>query len=156
MWCIVLRPLNFFEYMSRLMTKSTKLYVHPAKTQMSQGIRPVWSESSLSAWRKLGSLATERTAKTLIRLGRCPRWSESSLAFMSFCWFCTAAAQWWWSERTAMLDHRLPRLPMPLRGSHLIKNDCSIYRGSSFPCWHVSLQLIDLRRLIDNGKYTVR
>ena len=39
------------------------------------------SESSLSAWRKLGSLAThiERTAKTLIRLGGCPGWSESSL-----------------------------------------------------------------------------
>ena len=30
----------------------------PAKTQISLGIRPVWSESSLSAWRKLGSLAT--------------------------------------------------------------------------------------------------
>ena len=32
--------------------------VHPAKTQISLGIRPVWSESSLSAWRKLWSLAT--------------------------------------------------------------------------------------------------
>ena len=30
----------------------------PAKTQISLGIRPVWSESSLSAWRNLGSLAT--------------------------------------------------------------------------------------------------
>ena len=44
--------------MSRLMTKPTKWYVRPAKTQISLGIRPVWSESSLSAWRKLGSLAT--------------------------------------------------------------------------------------------------
>ena len=32
--------------------------VRTAKTQISQGIRPVWSESSLSAWRKLGSLPT--------------------------------------------------------------------------------------------------
>ena len=32
--------------------------VRPAKTQISLGIRPVWSESSLSARRKLGSLAT--------------------------------------------------------------------------------------------------
>ena len=32
--------------------------VRPAKTQISLGIRPVWSESSLSAWSKLGSLAT--------------------------------------------------------------------------------------------------
>ena len=45
-------------YMSRLMTKPTRWHVRPAKTQISLGIRPVWSESSLSAWRKLGSLAT--------------------------------------------------------------------------------------------------
>ena len=44
--------------MSRLMTKPTKWHVHTANTQISLGIRPVWSESSLSAWRKLGSLAT--------------------------------------------------------------------------------------------------
>ena len=31
--------------------------MRPAKTQISLGIRPGWSESSLSAWRKLGSLA---------------------------------------------------------------------------------------------------
>ena len=34
------------------------MVVRPAKTQISLGIRPVWSESSLSAWRNLGSLAT--------------------------------------------------------------------------------------------------
>ena len=39
-------------------TVPTKWFVHPAKTQISLGIGPVWSESSLSAWRKLGSLAT--------------------------------------------------------------------------------------------------
>ena len=33
--------------------KTNNVAVRPAKTQ----IRPVWSESSLSAWRKLGSLA---------------------------------------------------------------------------------------------------
>ena len=32
--------------------------MRPAKTQLSLGIRPVWSESSLSAWRNLGPLAT--------------------------------------------------------------------------------------------------
>ena len=31
--------------------------VRPAKTQISLGIRPVWSESTLSAWRKPESLA---------------------------------------------------------------------------------------------------
>ena len=45
-------------YMSRLTIKLTKWHVRPAKTQISLGIRPVWSESSLFAWRKLGSLAT--------------------------------------------------------------------------------------------------
>ena len=46
------------KHLSRLMTKPTKWHVRPAKTQISLGIRPVWSESSLSAWRNLGSLAT--------------------------------------------------------------------------------------------------
>ena len=49
---------GFKVHLSRLMTKPTKWHVRPAKTQISLGIRPVWSESSLSAWRKLGSLAT--------------------------------------------------------------------------------------------------
>ena len=40
------------------MTKPKKWHVRPAKTQISLGVRPVWSESLLSAWRKLGSLAT--------------------------------------------------------------------------------------------------
>ena len=38
--------------------KTTKWHLSPAKTQISLGIHPVRSESSLSAWRKLGSLAT--------------------------------------------------------------------------------------------------
>ena len=38
--------------------KTNKVSVRPAKTQISMGIRPVWTETSLSAWRKLGSLAT--------------------------------------------------------------------------------------------------
>ena len=44
--------------LSRIVTKPTKWHVHPSKTQISLGIRPVRSESSLSARRKLGSLAT--------------------------------------------------------------------------------------------------
>ena len=35
--------------LSRIMTKPTKWHVHPAKTQISLGIRLVWSESSLCA-----------------------------------------------------------------------------------------------------------
>ena len=78
--------------MSRSMTKPTKWHVRPARTQISLGIRPVWSESSLSAWRNLRSLATHWThsedsdqtgqmpRKILIRLGWCPGWSESLLS----------------------------------------------------------------------------
>ena len=38
--------------------KTNKMTVLPAKTQIRLGIRPVWSVSSLFAWRKLWSLAT--------------------------------------------------------------------------------------------------
>ena len=67
--------------LSHLMTKPTKWHVRPAKTQIILGIRPVWSESSLSAWRKLRSLATH--------------WADLSLrwAHRSFCWFSHEAAR---------------------------------------------------------------
>ena len=39
--------------------KTNKVSVCPAKTQISLCFRPVWSESSLSAWRKLEPLATQ-------------------------------------------------------------------------------------------------
>ena len=58
-------------YMSRLMTKPAKWHVRPAKTQVSLGIRPVSSESSLFAWRKLGSLATH--SEDSDQTGRMPR-----------------------------------------------------------------------------------
>ena len=73
--------------------KTNKVTVRSAKTQISLGIRPVWSEPLLCA---NGSLRTQaffmRTAKTLIRLGGCPGWSESSLVAHSFCWFCHVVA----------------------------------------------------------------
>ena len=60
--------------MSRLVTKPTKWHVRPVKTQISLGIRPVWSESSLSAWRKLGSLATHWAhSKDSDQTGQMPR-----------------------------------------------------------------------------------
>ena len=61
-------------YMNRLMTKQTKWHVRPAKTQITLGIRPVWSESSLSAWRKLRSLATQwGHSEDSDQTGRMPR-----------------------------------------------------------------------------------
>ena len=58
----VVYTLNFlcepWKYFEPPRDKTNKVSVRPAETQISLGIRPVWSESSLSAWRKLGPLAT--------------------------------------------------------------------------------------------------
>ena len=65
--------------------------VHPAKTQISLDICPVWQESSLSAWRKLRSLATH--------WAHCKDWvdAEADLSLhwvhRTFCWFCHEVAQ---------------------------------------------------------------
>ena len=67
--------------------------VRQAKTQISLGICPVWSESSLCAQWVAKDPSFMRTPKTLIRLGGCPGWSASSLGAQSFCWFCHEAAQ---------------------------------------------------------------
>ena len=54
--------------------KTNNVAVRSAKTQISLGIRPVWSESSLSAWRKVGSLSTHWTqSKGSNQTGRMPR-----------------------------------------------------------------------------------
>ena len=90
-------------YMNRLLTKPTKWHVRIAKTQISLCICPVWSESLLSAWRKLGSLATHwAQAKTLVRLGA-----------LSFCWFCHEAAHLFrWPTFLKMISwNRTPAAP---------------------------------------------
>ena len=62
------------EKMSRHMTKPTKWPVRTAKTRISLGIRPVWSEPSLSTWRNLGSLAIHWAhSKDSDQTGRMPR-----------------------------------------------------------------------------------
>ena len=43
---------------TNIVTKPTNWHVCPAKTRISLGFCPIWSESSLCTWRKLGSLAT--------------------------------------------------------------------------------------------------
>ena len=84
------------------MTKPTKWPVCPAKTQISMGIRLVWSKSSLSAWKNIGpSLPIERTVKT-DQTGRMPRmiwvFPGCTCHFVGFVlrwlffWFCCALA----------------------------------------------------------------
>ena len=54
--------------------KTNKMCVRPAKIQISLGIRPDWSESFLSAWKKLGSLATHWAhSEDSDQTGRMPR-----------------------------------------------------------------------------------
>ena len=62
------------QYMSRLMTKPTKWHVHPAKTHISLGIRPVWSESSLCAqWVAKGPMFLHADSEDSDQTGRMPR-----------------------------------------------------------------------------------
>ena len=66
-------------YLSRSTTKPTIWPVRPATTQVSLGIRPVWSEFAV---RSVGSLEPKVSSfgqQRLIWLSRCPGWSESSL-----------------------------------------------------------------------------
>ena len=60
--------------MSRLMSKPTKWCVRPAKTQISLGIRPVWSESSLCIqWVAKGPRFLHADSQDSDRTGRMPR-----------------------------------------------------------------------------------
>ena len=69
-----LKPLLFNLYYSHLMEIPTKWSLHSAKTQISLGICPVWSESSLSAWRKIGFLAIQWVhSEDADQTGRMPR-----------------------------------------------------------------------------------
>ena len=70
--------------------KTNKIAVRPANTQISLGIRPVWSESLLCInWvAKEPSFLYADSEDSI-----CQGWSESSLGAQSLCWFCHVAAQ---------------------------------------------------------------
>ena len=61
--------------------KTNKMTVRPANTQISLGIRQVWSEFALCIAKGPSFLH-----------GGCPGWSESSLGAHAICWFCHEAA----------------------------------------------------------------
>ena len=68
------------QYSSRLTTKPTKWCVRPAKTQLSLGIRPVWSESSLCAhWVAKDPSFLHADSEDSDQIRRMLGWSESSL-----------------------------------------------------------------------------
>ena len=83
---------------SRITTKPTKWHVCPAKTQISLGICPVWSESSLSAWKKTWVLSYPLKAQRRL-------WSDwaDAQADLSLCWahshfvgFVMRRLKWFW------------------------------------------------------------
>ena len=80
---------DFVELFEPRHDKTNKVTVRPAKTQISLGIRSVWSESSLCAWwvakgpSSLHADSEEADAQADLSL----RW-----AHMPFCWFCHAVA----------------------------------------------------------------
>ena len=61
---------------------------------MSLSIHPVWSESSLSAWRNIGPLTTHGAcSKDSDQTGQLPRLIWVLAGLTSLCWFCHAVAQ---------------------------------------------------------------
>ena len=91
----------WYLYMSQRTTKATKWHVCPAKTKISLGIRPVWSESLLSPRRKHGSLATH-----WVHSEDWSDWADAQAdlslhwVHMLFCWFYEVAhmssVTWTW------------------------------------------------------------
>ena len=67
----------------------------PSHDSNQPGLRPVWAESSLSAWRNLGSLATHWAHSERLWSDWADAHADLSLrwAHRSFCWFCQTAAQ---------------------------------------------------------------
>ena len=85
---------TFKHKMSRLMTKPTKWPVRPAKTQISLGIHPVWSESSLCAqWIAKDPKFLHADSEDSDQTGLMPRLIWVFAGAQSFCWFCHEAAQ---------------------------------------------------------------
>ena len=86
-------------YLSCLMTKPTKWHVCPAKTHISLGTRPVWSESSLCAqW------VAKNPSFLHVDSEDWSDWADAEAdlslrwAHMPYCWLCYEAAQFWYSR----------------------------------------------------------
>ena len=87
--------------------KTNNVAVRPAKTQISLGIRPVWSEPSKEfAVRLLG-------------------WSESSLGAQSICWFCHVAAHFCFNKR--LMKQLQPQIQLLLNRYYCSSSCASIY-----------------------------
>ena len=79
--------------MSQCTTIPTKWHVHLAKTQISLAIHLIWSESLLSTWRKLGSLATQWAQAKTDQTADAQADLSLPCTHMPFCLFCHELAQ---------------------------------------------------------------
>ena len=86
-----------YVYLSQCMTKLTKWPVRPAMTQISLRVSPVWSESSLSAWKKAWVLCYPMSWQQRLWSDWADAHADLNLRWvhMSFCWFCHAVAHLW-------------------------------------------------------------
>ena len=100
--------------------KTNKVTVRPAKTQISLGILPVWSESSLSAWRKLGSLATH-----WVHSEECSDWADAQ---------ADLSVRWAHSHVVGFVMSRLKYFS-PFRSCFTFKWCVTIYCRRNMTCW---------------------
>ena len=92
--------LNWFSYSEPRHDKTSIVTVRPAKAQISLGIRPVWSESLLTAWRKLGSLTTHWAhSEDSDQTGRRPRpiWVFAGRTAILLVLSCRGSFKYVWS-----------------------------------------------------------
>ena len=106
--------------------------VRPAKTQISLGIRPVWSVFALRMKKALVLSYPWSAQQRLIRLAGCPGWSESLLGAQSVCWFVMRRLIF--SENQGNIDTKL----CCSRKLTIMKNEPA----------HEIMALFDLRKLI--------
>ena len=84
---------DLYSHMSLRMIKTTKGPVRPAKIQISLGIRPASSESSLCAqWGDEDPRFLHADSEYSNQTGRMPKLIRVRGAHRLFCWFCHAAA----------------------------------------------------------------
>ena len=90
---------------SRLMTKPTKWHVRPVKTQISLGIRPVWSVFAVRM-KKPWVLSYPLSAQRRLWSGWADAQVDLSLHWehMPLCWFCHEAAQMHLIQKIELCD----------------------------------------------------
>ena len=124
--------------------KSTKWPVRPAKTQISLGIRPVWSVSSLCAlWVAKDPMIfhadSEEWSVWSAQADLSLRW-----AHRSFCWFCHAHAQLWLGFCTTFIF-------MPSATCHYLKGFKLNFWQSEYFKWNeYTIQVMFWLTVFDN------